>query len=400
MSPILWFDGTGGASGDMILAALIDLGVSVNALNAALAKLGVARLRIEAVPHAAGGLRGTRVVVHAHELADPPGHAHPAHRNLPEIRRLIEGSGLALPVQRRALAVFQRLAEAEGRVHGKPPEDIHFHEVGALDSIADVVGACFALSLLDVGDVGFAPLPLGHGTLECAHGVLPNPPPATVELLKGFPVTHADEPSELVTPTGAALLTSWSTLAGLPEGATIRRVGHGFGQRLLRTRPNLLRVLLLDPPGTEPESDRCLLLETNLDDMTPELIGALTQKLLSQGALDTFTTPIQMKKQRPAVLLTVLCDPRDRAALLDVIFTESTTFGVRESLMRRTVLGRESHTVETPFGAVRIKTGTWKGRVVTASPEYDDCVKNAEARNVAVRAVHEAAVAAWQAGRR
>lgn len=399
MKPILWFDSVGGASGDMILAALIDLGGSVDILNAALRKLGLEGLRIEALPHTANGLRGTRVIVHANEPHAHGAHAHHPHRGLPEIRRIIGGSALPEQVRNRAVAVFERLAEAEGRVHGKPPDEIHFHEVGALDSIADIAGACLALSLLHADDVGFSPLPLGHGIIQCAHGTLPNPPPATVELLKGFPVTHADEPHELVTPTGAALLTSWRTLDAIPEGGIIRGVGHGFGQRTLKTRPNLLRALLIEPPAAAPSLHHCLVIETNIDDTTPELIGALAGRLMARGALDVFTTSVQMKKQRPATMLTVLCAPGDRETMLDLIFTESSTFGVRETLVRRTMLARESRTVETPFGPVRIKLGAWKGRNITASPEYDDCVKNAESHGVAVRAVYEAAAAAWRAAR-
>ena len=399
MKPILWFDSVGGASGDMILAALIDLGASVDILNAGLQNMGLTGLRIEAVPHTANGLRGTKVIVREQEHHTHGAHGHPPHRGLPEIRRLIGDSALPEPVRNRAVAVFERLAAAEGRVHGKPPDEIHFHEVGALDSIADIVGSCLALSLLHAQDTGFSPLPLGHGTIQCAHGTLPNPPPATVELLKGFPITHADEPYELVTPTGAALLTAWRTLDGIPEAGIIRKVGHGFGQRTLKTRPNLLRALLIEPPDAPPALHHCLVLETNIDDTTPELIGALAGKLMARGALDVFTIPVQMKKQRPAVMLTVLCAPGDRETMLDLIFTESSTFGVRETLVRRTMLARESRTVETPFGPVRIKVGAWKGRNVTASPEYDDCVKNAESRGVAVKAVYEAAAEAWRAVR-
>lgn len=402
MKSFLWFDGPGGASGDMILAALVDLGVSPDRLNAALAALSLDGLRIEATACEQHGLRGTRVTVHTGESEHDHGHghAHPHHRRLPEIRRLVEGSALPDPVKRRALAVFARLAEAEGRVHGIAPEEVHFHEVGALDSIADIVGACAALDILGVEDAGFSPLPLGHGTIHCAHGTLPNPGPATVELLKGFPVTHADEAAELVTPTGAALLTSWRTLDAIPDGAVLRGTGHGFGQRALKTRPNLLRVVRMEFPPQAAETDLCLVLETNIDDMSPELVGALVQKLMASGALDAFTAPIQMKKQRPAMLLTVLCPPGLREAMLDMIFTESTTFGVRECLMRRTVLDREHRPVQTPFGVVRLKIGIWKGQPVTASPEYEDCVKRAEEHGVPVRAVYEAAEAARHAASR
>ena len=404
MSRILWFDSVGGASGDMILAALIDLGADAAALNKALASLGTAHIRIETHPHSDHGLHGLRVHVdahehvhgHGHEHAHEAGHAH--HRHLPDIVRLIEAAALPDTAKRRAVAVFTRLAEAEACVHNTTPDRIHFHEVGALDAIADISGACLALDLLRIDAVGFAPLPLGHGTITCAHGVIPNPAPGTVELLKGMPVTTVDEPHELVTPTGAALLSTWRSLAAVPEGATPQAVGHGFGTRALRSRPNLLRVTLFETaaPAATP-ADACLVLETNLDDTTPELVGALLQRLMAAGAYDAFATGIQMKKQRPGVLLTVLCAPERRATLIDLIFRESTTFGIREHLTRRTMLDRDIRQVETPHGRVRIKVGRWQGRVITASPEYDDCLGCADAAGVAVRTVYDAATAAARA---
>ena len=408
MSRILWFDSVGGASGDMILAALIDLGADVAALNQALESLGTAHIRIETHPHSDHGMHGLRVHVeahehahaHGHEHAHEPGHAH--HRHLPEIVRLIEAAALPATAKRRAVAVFTRLAEAEACVHDTTPDRIHFHEVGALDAIADIAGACLALDLLRIDAVGFTPLPLGHGTITCAHGVIPNPAPGTVELLKGMPVTTVDEPHELVTPTGAALLSTWRSLAAVPEGATPQAAGHGFGTRTLRGRPNLLRATLFETaaPAAEPaaaSADACLVLETNLDDTTPELVGALLQRLMAAGAYDAFATGIQMKKQRPGVLLTVLCAPERRAVLIDMIFRESTTFGIREHMTRRTMLDREIREVKTPHGSVRIKVGRWQGRAITASPEYDDCLKCADATGVAVRTVYDAATAAARA---
>jgi uncharacterized protein (TIGR00299 family) protein len=406
MKRVLWFDSIGGASGDMILASLIDLGVRPADLNDPLASLGDMHIAIEAHRHSAHGLHGTRIEIHAHEGHEAHdhghghgphhahAHSHSPHRTLPEITRMIERSALSTAVKQRSLAVFRRLAQAEGRVHDKPPEDIHFHEVGALDSIADIVGACLALEGLEVDGIGFSPLPQGYGTITCAHGILPNPPPATVELLKGVPVTHADEPFELVTPTGAALLTTWRSLDRWPDGWILKAVGHGFGQRTLNRRPNLLRATLFDaPPADVTEPDLCLVLETNIDDTTPELVGSLVQKLLAAGAYDAYTAPIQMKKQRPGILLTVLCAPNRKAAMLDMIFTESTTFGVREHLTRRTMLEREWVPVTTRHGTLRIKLGRWHGAPVTASPEYEDCVKAAEASGASLREVYECALA-------
>lgn len=392
MKRVLWFDSVGGASGDMILAALVDLGVRPADLNEALAALGDFHVRIEAHRHSEQGLHGTRLTVHVHEAHGQ--HEHHTHRCLPDIRRMIEASTLPAEVKRRSLAVFERLAQAEACVHDTTPEKVHFHEVGALDSIADIVGACHALHLLHIDHIGSSPLPQGHGIVQCAHGIFPNPAPGTVELLKGFPVSLVDEPFELVTPTGAALLSTWKSVDSWPEGWTIKAVGHGFGQRKLNQRPNLLRATLLEAQAHRvADPDTCLVLETNIDDTTPELVGALVSKLLMAGAYDAFTTAIQMKKQRPGTLLTVLCAPDRKAAMLDLIFTESTTFGVREHLTRRTMLEREMLEVRTPYGPVSIKLGRWHGTPVTASPEYEDCLKAASQHQVPVRVVYESAQA-------
>jgi len=392
MKRVLWFDSVGGASGDMILASLVDLGVRPADLNEALALLGDFHITLEAHRHSEQGLHGTRLAVHAHEAHEH--HGHSPHRRLSDIRALIEPSHLPACVKRQSLTVFERLARAEARVHGTTPDDVHFHEVGALDAIADIVGACQALHLLHIDQIGCSLLPQGHGTIECAHGTFPNPAPGTVELLKGFPVSHVNEPFELVTPTGAALLSTWKSLESWPDGWVIKAVGHGFGQRTLNTRPNLLRAMLLEAPtnkSSDPES--CLVLETNIDDTTPELVGALVQKLLAAGAFDAFTTSIQMKKQRPGTLLTVLCEPERKPVMLDLIFTESTTFGVREHLTRRTMLEREIIESQTEYGIIRIKLGRWHGTPVTASPEYEDCAKAASAHQVPIRVVYEAAQA-------
>ena len=396
MKRVLWFDSVGGASGDMILAALIDLGVRPADLNQELSTLGV-HVALEAHQHASHGLHGTRLTVHAEEHAAHHGHhhGHSPHRHLADVRQIIEATTLPDRVKRHSLTVFQRLAEAEARIHGTTPESIHFHEVGALDAIADIVGSCLALQLLHIDKVGCSPLPQGHGVIECAHGTFPNPAPGTVDLLKGIPVTHVDEPFELVTPTGAALLSTWRAIDRWPDGWIIKGVGHGFGQRTLQSRPNLLRVTLLEAPSEHVrDADACLVLETNIDDTTPELVGALVQRLLAAGAYDAFTTAIQMKKQRPGTLLTVLCDPARKPAMLDLIFTESTTFGVREHLTRRTMLEREMTEVETPYGKIRVKIGRWHGTPVTASPEYEDCHTAATAKHVPVRLVYESALSA------
>ncbi len=444
---ILEFQSVGGASGDMILAALIDLGVSRDELQKRLESLDIGRFAVEAVAGVFGGLQGVRVRVrtgdavpgdaplipahdaaapaagqpgtrghnhagahqpdrghahgHAHHSISGRGHAgahHAPHRGLAEIRRIIAAADLPPAAREMSLRVFENLARAESRIHGVTPDEIHFHEVGAVDSIVDIVGACLARDMLGVEAVAVGPLPLGCGTIQCAHGLLPSPAPATVELLRGFTTIATDEPFELVTPTGAALLTAWRTLDRPPDGR-IRRAGYGFGHTQLRGRPNLLRALLRDDcsgcaSGAADAAGECLELACNLDDASPELVGALAGRIMEQGALDVYVTPVQMKKQRPGVLVTVLCRPEQRPEILETIFRESTTFGVREHLVQRTLLGRRHAEVLTPYGPVRVKIGDWRGRDIKASPEYEDCRALAERRHVPLPAVYAAALGA------
>ena len=390
------FDSVGGASGDMILAALIDLGVDRVAIETQVASLHGDPFELKAEKMVTKGIQGTRVTVRTtvHE-----GHgAEHHHRRLADILHLIENSTVPPRAQEMSRRVFQRLAEAEAKVHGTTPDRIHFHEVGAMDSIVDIVGACVALDRLDVGRVEVGPLPLGNGTTRCAHGVLPVPVPATVELLKGAAVERTDEPFELVTPTGAALLSTWTAEGGTPEtaagGQVIVGTGYGIGHRELNHRANVLRAMLLEAAPADGQHDTCFVLECNLDDTVPELMGSLTERLLARGALDVFTTAVQMKKQRPGTLLTVLCHAPARDALMDLIFRESTTLGIRVSETARTVLARRHETVETPYGAIRIKIGTWRGEDITRAPEHDDCHQAATLHGVSVRAVYESAMQA------
>lgn len=387
---ILRFDSVGGASGDMILAALLDLGADAGALRAALRSLDLGPLEVKIEPARSHGMHGTRV-----DIVAPQEDHH--HRTLKDIRELIRRGALFEPVKKTAVEVFERLAAAEAHVHNTNPETLHFHEVAGVDSIADIVGGCFAAHSLGVERAVVSPLPLGTGFTRFSHGVMPVPVPAVVELLKGFPIVQTDERGEMVTPTGAALLMQWSG-GQAPSSLGICRIvrsGNGFGHRTHASRPNLLRATLLEPVApAELDQDECLVLECNLDDMTPELLGSLTQKLMADGALDVFVTPVQMKKQRPGSVLTVLCRPPDRERFLDAVFTGTTTFGVREYSARRTLLARRFAAVNTPWGEVRVKIGTWKGRDITRAPEHDDCLRCAEKHGVPVRAVYEAALRA------
>ena len=404
---LLRFDSVGGASGDMILGALIDLGVEAAALEQELQQLGVGAFSLQAGRVVRNGLRGTlcRVEIpqadhHAHGHAHGQAHHHAPHRGLREIESIIRASTLPEPVKEDSLRVFGRLGEVEAALHGTTVDQIHFHEIGAVDSIVDIVGCCLARHQLGVGAVSVGPLPQGRGTIPCAHGVFPNPAPATVALLQGMAVEQTDEPHELVTPTGAALLAVWSGGAETPARTRVRGAGYGFGQRKLEGRPNVLRATLLEAADAAPPATGCLVLECNLDDESPELVGSLTGQLQAAGALDVFTTPVYMKKQRPGVLLTVLAEPDRRDRLLDVLFSESTTFGVREYAVQRTVLERRLVEVDTPAGRVRIKIGTWRGREVTFAPEFEDCLQRAQASGRPVREVYELAQRAAQALRR
>ena len=403
---ILHFQGVGGASGDMILAALADLGADLTGIQRQLATLQLEPFKILTRVFGSHGLHGTQIDVELtdhhlpHAAGQQAAHHHRHHgRSFRDIRELIERSQLPEPVRAQSIAVFQLLAESEAKMHAVPVNDVHFHEIGAVDSIVDIVGACLARYELGIEQVVVDPLPLGSGTVHCAHGVYPVPAPATLELLRGFPVAPSDEAGELVTPTGAALLMAWRTLDRVPAGSRLVQAGHGFGHRTLQHRPNLLRAVLFEAgaAAAAPQTDEGLLLECNLDDTTPELIGALTVQLMAAGALDVFTSAIQMKKQRPGTLLSVLCRAAEKPALLDLIFRGSTTFGIREHAVQRTILARRFEQVATPFGAVRVKVGTWRGADVTRAPEMDACVALAQQHGVTARAVYEAASRAAQA---
>jgi len=384
---ILQFDSVGGASGDMILGVLINLGANSKALREQLASLGTERFEIEEKPHSEHGLNGIQVTVRI------PDAACRSCRHLRDIRKLVENSALSVPVKTMSIAVFERLAEAEAKVHGISPDNVHFHEVGSTDSIIDIVGSCAAMDMLKVHEVAVGPLPLGHGTAQSSHGMIPVPAPATVELLKGHPVEQTGQPFELVTPTGAALLSTWKTMV-YPAGSSVMvKTANAFGHRKLNDRPNLLRAFILETVAQHhPWTDECLVLQCNLDDTIPELLGSLAQRLIENGALDVFSAPVHMKKQRPGTLFTVLCRPTDKESFLDIIFSECTTFGIREHKMQRTILKRRHVVVQTPYGEVRVKIGSWKGKEITRSPEHDDCVRCAESHGVPVRMVYEASL--------
>lgn len=406
----LYFDLFSGISGDMFMGAMIDLGVEVKHLERELERLGLHGYRLSVERRQNGNIQGVKFDVladaghgqdlrhhHAHE--DDHGRHHPAdHRDFAEIRSLIQQSSLSDWVKEKAISVFTRVAVAEGKIHGQPPEQVHFHEVGALDSIVDIVGACVALEALGKPRVVAGPMVEGTGFVECEHGRFPLPAPATLEILgaRGIPITQCEEPHELVTPTGAALLAEFAVEFGPMKNLAPTRVGYGVGTRENRTRPNVLRAVLGQAAegtniGTDWDTDAVAVMESNLDDINAEILGHFLSQALTAGALDAFHTPIQMKKNRPGVLLTVLCavDQVDRFA--EMILRETTAFGIRFSVAERRKLKRESATVKTVFGEVVVKLGKLNGQLIQAAPEYESCRQVAERSRAPLRQVYEAA---------
>jgi len=384
---LAYFDCFSGASGDMIVAACIDAGVPLETIRAALAGLSLTGYTLQAARIRKQGLAATEFRVNVDPAADKP------HRHLHHIRQLIEDGSLKPAVRARAIRVFTRLAEAEAAAHGTSMEHVHFHEVGAIDAIVDIVGACAALDALEIDEVRCSPIPTGHGTITCEHGVLPVPAPGTAALLKGVPLAECDEPGELTTPTGAALLTTLATAYGPMPAMTIESIGYGAGQREGKTRPNLLR-LLVGQAATSAEADEITVLEANVDDSTPETVAYAVEKLLAAGALDAFCTPIYMKKGRPAVMVSVLAEPARRHELEAILFAETSTFGIRSYRAERRKLGRSYTEVDTPYGRIRLKVGRHGDKVVSVSPEYEDCRAAAERTGVPLREIMTAALRA------
>src|SRR5262245_38026683 len=381
---IAYFDCPSGAGGDMVLGALVDAGCELGTLEGALSSLGVAGWGIEAKAVERGGLHGTQLQVRT----DPSCRFH----SLSDMLRPIERAALPDAVKTRAIAVLRRLAEAEARVHRVAMDAVHFHEVGELDTLVDVVGAVAGLDALGVEGVHVSPLPLGGGTVDTAHGRLPVPAPATAELLRGFPVYDNGVAAELVTPTGAAILTTLGTPARLPP-MTLEQIGLGAGTRELLI-PNLVRVLVGQTTPVEAgeigDIETLISVETTIDDMSPQLYEPLVERLLAAGALDVYLTPVVMKRSRPGTVLTALARPELAERLADVLFRETTTIGVRWSEVRRRRLPRELVRLPTTFGPVTFKLSTLGGRVVTATPEFEEVRRLADREGRPVREVLEA----------
>jgi len=364
----------------MILGALVDAGVSLDALRGELAKLGLPGWRLSAREVRRGAFRATKVDV------EIEGGAHHEHRNLGDIVGILERSGLPRAVVDGAARVFRRLAEAEARVHGQPVDEVHFHEVGAVDAIVDVTGAVAALRLLGVEAVHVSALPIGGGFVESAHGRMPIPGPGTVELLRNFPLVDTGVQMELVTPTGAAILTTLAAGAGRMPAMTVERVGYGAGTRDLPGAPNVLRVFVGETAGGAA-SETVAQVETTIDDMSPQLYEPLMERLFEAGALDVFLTPVIMKRSRPGTVLTALCAPERVGDLSRVLFEESSTIGLRWSEVSRARLEREMVTIPTAYGALPFKVSRLGGRVVTVTPEFADVVRLAREKSLPVREV-------------
>ena len=380
------FDCFSGISGDMTLGALLDAGVDPQPIQEGLASLGLP-LRLEVEKIRKGGFAATAVRV---EAADEH-----SHRHLPQVEEIIQRGRLTPRQRDLALHIFRRLAEAEAAVHGMPLEKVHFHEVGALDSIADIVGAAIGLDLLGVDQYTSRSVPTGSGMVKCAHGLMPIPAPGTAELLKGCPLAPSAIKAELTTPTGAAILTTIVQQWVEQPVMTVERIGHGAGRRDFPEQPNLLR-LFVGTTEVPAEKDQVWVLETNLDDLPAEVIGYCYDLLLAAGALDVFCTPIFMKKNRPGVLLSVLAPEANLPALEEILFRETATFGIRRYGVNRHKLQRKACTVDTPWGKVQGKLGWLEGRPPVFTPEYEDCARVAREHGVALREVYARARASYQ----
>lgn len=421
----------------MFIGALLDCGLDFKLLKTELAKLGVEGYELSLTRVDRSGINSAKFDVHLkteahhhdhshehhhdhshehdhhhghshehhhhnhlHEANPTPNTQHPTsdsqdHRSLSTIKQIISSSALSASVKERALTIFRRIGEAESKIHGIPIETVHFHEVGAIDSIVDIIGSCIGLEALRIEKIVSAPLHVGSGTFKCAHGTYPVPGPATAELLRGVPVYSKDIEGELVTPTGAAIISTLAAGYGNLPAMKIERVGYGAGTRSYPKFPNVLRAVIgeMEDSGSDSTPTTVTVIEANIDDLSPQIFGYLMEKALAAGALDVFYTPVQMKKNRPGVLVTLLCNLSDRARMTDLIFSETTTLGVRYRNEQREILRREHLAVETEFGSIRIKIARAQdGRLMNFAPEFEDCRAAAELHQVPIRQVQLAAL--------
>jgi uncharacterized protein (TIGR00299 family) protein len=413
---VLYVDCFSGVAGDMLLGALIDAGVPLSDVRGALGSLAIDAETVWTERVTRAGLAATKFCVrgqdtpghhhhghdhdhgHSHSHSHEHEHHHHAephgHRTLAEITRLIDGSALSPTGKDRAVALFRRLGEAEASVHGTSLDQVHLHEVGALDSIIDIVGSVHALERLGVDRIVSSPLNVGSGSIKSAHGTYPVPAPATLRLLRDAPVYAGSQQAELVTPTGALLVTDYATSFGPMPAMRVGEIGYGAGSRDFADTPNVTRVVI-GQTGEGAPADRVLVVEAEIDDMNPQLFGGLIEGLLAQGALDAFYTPIYMKKGRPGTLVTVIAPPSAREAVAAALFRDTTTIGIRYREADRECLSRETLVVPTAAGEIRVKVARRAGQLVNAAPEFDDCVRAAAATNRPVKEIHALAVTAF-----
>jgi uncharacterized protein (TIGR00299 family) protein len=389
----LYFDCFSGAAGDMILGALLDLGLPIEELRAALGSLAIEHGHVTSERVLRAGVSATKFRLHEGAPADAQGHAH-RHHHLKHIVAAIERSALSQQGRDRAVHLFQRLAEAEAAIHDTTLDKVHLHEVGALDSIIDIVGVVFGMEWLGADEIASSPLNVGSGTVQCAHGTFPVPAPATARLLQGVPIYAGEVATELTTPTGALLVTGYASRYGPLPAMRVGAIGYGAGDKDFKAHPNVVRLMVGESAGPAA-TETILTLECEIDDMNPQLFGPLMDRLHSAGALDVFYTPVQMKKGRPGTLVTIVARPDRREALAAVLFAETTTLGVRYQEMRRERLDREIVNVATPLGPVRVKVARRDGRIVNAAPEFDDCARIAGERRLPIKDVQALAVKAW-----
>jgi len=423
---VLYFDCFAGAAGDMILGALLDAGLPLEELKRALGSLAVEGWDVSAERVIKKGITATKFRVHEHVhqgsgigdqrsgigdqrsgIGDQGSEHHShhpdhPHHSLDEIYEAIERSALSVDGKARAIAMFRRLGEAESAIHGIPIDQIHLHEVGALDSIIDIVGAVFAIEWFKADRIISSAINVGSGMVRTEHGVFPVPAPATLSLLKNAPVYSSGIPSELLTPTGALVLSEFATAFGPIPPMTVDRVGYGAGDRELKETPNVVRVLVGEAegehpqaPSHKPQAHKVAVLECEIDDMNPQIFGVLMEKLYAAGALEVFYSAVQMKKNRPGTLMTIVATPDQRDAMTDIVFRESTTIGIRHQELSRECLDREIVTVSTSLGPVRFKVARRDGRVVNAQPEFEDLAKLSAERGIPVKDVQALAHKAW-----
>jgi len=378
---VAYFDCRSGISGDMILGALVDVGVELKAISEGLGSLGLKGYELKSRRVKRGLFGGIKVDV----VLSPKAHTH--SRTFTDIEKLLKRSKLPKVVIEDSLEIFLRIGKAEAKVHRTKIDKVHFHEVGAVDSIVDIVGGVIGMQELGVGQVLASPLNTGEGTVQCEHGILPVPAPATLELLKGMPCYSSGIPYELTTPTGAAMIGFWAEAFQSLPLMKIQKSGYGAGSHIIKEHANLLRIIVGDAESRG--GHKVVLVETNIDDMNPEFYDHIMDSLYSAGALDVYLTSIQMKKNRPAVKISVLVPPAKREAVSHILLTETSTFGIRFTEMDRVVLDRQSMDVQTPYGKIAVKVGSLDGQVIHFSPEYDMCKQVALKKKIPVKIVYD-----------